>query len=50
MQLAGDVVADVNYDAVGCSISQASTSVMTDLVIGKTVDEALALEGASSTR
>ena len=36
-------VADVSYDSVGCSISQASTSVMTDLVIGKTVDEAMAI-------
>lgn len=34
------VVEDVSYDAEGCSISQASTSVMTDLVIGKTVEEA----------
>jgi nitrogen fixation NifU-like protein len=37
------VVQDVSYDAVGCSISQASTSVMTDLVIGKPVEEALAV-------
>jgi nitrogen fixation NifU-like protein len=36
-------VADVSYDAVGCSISQASTSVMTDLVIGKTVAEAMGI-------
>ena len=35
------VVSDVSYDAVGCSISQASTSVMADLVIGKPVDEAM---------
>lgn len=35
------VVADVSYDAVGCSISQASTSVLTDLVIGRPVDEAM---------
>ena len=35
---------DVSYDALGCSISQASASVMTDLVIGKTVDEAMALQ------
>ena len=41
--LAGDRVADVSYEGVGCSISQASTSVMTDLVIGRTVDEALQL-------
>jgi nitrogen fixation NifU-like protein len=37
------VVADVSYDALGCSISQASTSVLTDLVIGKKVDEAMAV-------
>ena len=30
------VVEDVSYDALGCSISQACASVMTDLVIGKT--------------
>ncbi|QBR91067.1 Fe-S cluster assembly sulfur transfer protein SufU [Nocardioides euryhalodurans] len=35
------VVEDVSYDAVGCSISQAATSVMTDLVIGKPVAEAM---------
>ena len=35
---------DVSYDALGCSISQASASVMTDLVIGKTVDDAMALQ------
>jgi nitrogen fixation NifU-like protein len=35
------VVEDVSYDAVGCSISQASASVMADLVIGKSVDDAL---------
>ena len=34
-------VADVSYDAVGCSISQASASVMSDLVIGRTVEEAM---------
>lgn len=41
--LDGERVADVSYEGVGCSISQASTSVMSDLVIGKTVEEALAL-------
>ena len=34
------VVEDVSYDAEGCSISQASTSVMADLVIGKPVADA----------
>ena len=32
-------VDDVSYDALGCSISQASASVLTDLVIGKPVDD-----------
>jgi nitrogen fixation NifU-like protein len=35
------VIEDVSYDGVGCSISQASTSVMTDLVIGKPIEEAM---------
>ncbi|MEU7786361.1 Fe-S cluster assembly sulfur transfer protein SufU [Amycolatopsis sp. NPDC049159] len=33
-------VADVSYDGQGCSISQASTSVLTDLVVGHTLEEA----------
>jgi nitrogen fixation NifU-like protein len=37
------VVEDVSYDAEGCSISQAATSVMADLLIGKPVAEALAV-------
>ena len=37
----GNLVADVSWDGVGCSISQASTSIMTDLMIGKSVDEAM---------
>ncbi|TDC57711.1 SUF system NifU family Fe-S cluster assembly protein [Actinomadura sp. KC345] len=36
-------VADVSYDAMGCSISQASASVMADLIIGKPVKEAMAV-------
>jgi nitrogen fixation NifU-like protein len=34
-------VADVSYDALGCSISQASASVLTDLVVGRSVAESL---------
>ena len=34
---------DVSYDALGCSISQASASVLTDLVIGKPVDDAMVI-------
>lgn len=36
----GNTVEDVSYDAVGCSISQASTSVMAEEIIGKTLKEA----------
>ena len=43
VQLDGDRVVDVSYEGVGCSISQASTSVMSDLVIGRSVADALAL-------
>ena len=41
---AGDqaTVGDVSYDSLGCSISQASVSVMSDLIIGKPVSEAMA--------
>jgi nitrogen fixation NifU-like protein len=34
-------IADVSYDGQGCSISQASTSVLTDQVIGLPVQQAL---------
>jgi nitrogen fixation NifU-like protein len=47
VQLAGEgenaVVEDVSYDAEGCSISQAATSVMTDLLIGRKLTDALAV-------
>jgi nitrogen fixation protein NifU and related proteins len=43
VNLDGDRVADVSYEGHGCSISQASASVMTDLVIGKRLDEAIAV-------
>ncbi|MFC2641587.1 MAG: Fe-S cluster assembly sulfur transfer protein SufU [Propionibacterium acidifaciens] len=39
--LDGDRIGDVSYAGEGCSISQASSSVMTDLVIGRSVDEAM---------
>jgi nitrogen fixation NifU-like protein len=41
VKLDGDTVVDVSYEGQGCSISQASTSVMTDLVIGQTVEDAM---------
>jgi nitrogen fixation protein NifU and related proteins len=43
VHLADGMVEDVSYDAVGCSISQASASVLTELVIGKKIDDAMAI-------
>ncbi|RSM80732.1 SUF system NifU family Fe-S cluster assembly protein [Kibdelosporangium aridum] len=40
VKLDGETVTDVSYDGQGCSISQASTSVLTDLVVGRSVGEA----------
>jgi nitrogen fixation NifU-like protein len=37
--LSGATVADVSWDGVGCSISQASVSILTDLLIGKTLEQ-----------
>jgi len=36
-----ETVADVSYDALGCSISQAATSVLTDLVVGRSVADSM---------
>lgn len=38
----GDRIADTRFDARGCAISVASASMMTELVKGLTVDEAVA--------
>jgi nitrogen fixation protein NifU and related proteins len=43
VSLDGDRISDVSYLGVGCSISQASTSVMSDLVIGHDVEHGLSL-------
>jgi nitrogen fixation NifU-like protein len=43
------VIEDVSYDALGCSISQASVSVLTDLLIGKRVGDALEVHEAFLT-
>ena len=37
------IIADVSYEALGCSISQASTSMLADMVIGKPVGEAMGI-------
>lgn len=44
LTLAGEVVQQVTWSGVGCSISQASTSIMSDLVLGKSMAQALELE------
>jgi nitrogen fixation NifU-like protein len=40
----GDTIADVKFSGRGCAISQAATSMLTELVIGKTAEDAAALE------
>jgi nitrogen fixation protein NifU and related proteins len=40
----GQVIRDVSYEGAGCSISQAAKSVLTDLVVGKPVADALAVQ------
>ena len=44
VRVAGGAIADLGWEGEGCSISQASTSVMSELVIGKPIDEAMALQ------
>ncbi len=46
VQVLDGLIKDVSYDGQGCSISQASTSVMTDLVIGKPLEQALSTHEA----
>lgn len=41
VHLDGETVQDVSYHAEGCSISQASASVLNDLVVGRSVTEAM---------
>ena len=49
VHLNNGIVEDVSYDSMGCSISQASASVLADLVIGKTVDEAMGIHETFQT-
>ncbi|QMU78591.1 SUF system NifU family Fe-S cluster assembly protein [Streptacidiphilus sp. PB12-B1b] len=46
VRLDGGTVADVSYESQGCSISQASASVLNDLVVGKPVGEAQRIQEA----
>ncbi|GAB2924335.1 Fe-S cluster assembly sulfur transfer protein SufU [Streptomyces mayteni] len=40
----GETIADVSYEGQGCSISQASASVLNELLVGKGLAEALAVQ------
>jgi nitrogen fixation NifU-like protein len=40
MRTEGGIIADAAFTGVGCAISQASASMMTDLIRGKSVEEA----------
>jgi nitrogen fixation NifU-like protein len=44
VRLADGTLADLGWEGEGCSISQASTSVMSELVVGKPIAEALDLQ------
>jgi len=46
VRLDGTTVADVSYDSQGCSISQASASVLNDLLVGKSVGDAQQIQEA----
>ena len=39
----GDVIEEVGFDGRGCAISQAATSMLSDLVKGRTADEVAAM-------
>lgn len=48
VHLEGDTVADISYAAEGCSISQASASVLNDLLLGKSIQEGMELHAEFS--
>ena len=50
VKLDGDRIADVRFDARGCAISVASASMMTESLIGKSLDEAEEAFGRFNTQ
>jgi nitrogen fixation NifU-like protein len=43
LKLDGDRISDASFEGTGCAISVASSSMMTERIKGKTIDETLAL-------
>jgi nitrogen fixation NifU-like protein len=48
VRIVDGTVSDLSYEGMGCSISQASASVLYELVVGKTVEDALSRVDAFS--
>ena len=46
VRMVDDKVADISYEGMGCSISQASASVLHELLAGRTLEEAFATHAA----
>ncbi|MCZ2528156.1 Fe-S cluster assembly sulfur transfer protein SufU [Streptomyces sp. NPDC059506] len=46
VRLDGGKVADVSYEGQGCSISQASASVLNELLVGRELDDAVRIQEA----
>jgi nitrogen fixation NifU-like protein len=46
VKLDGTVLEDISYEGQGCSISQASASVLNDLLVGKSLGEAQQIQEA----
>lgn len=43
LKINGNIIEDASFTGVGCAISQASTSIMIDLIKGRTIENALSL-------
>ena len=48
VKLEGDKVLSITWEGVGCSISQASTSIASDLLTGKTLEQARSISPSCS--
>jgi nitrogen fixation protein NifU and related proteins len=47
MKFSGDKITEVKFNGDGCAISQASASILTEMVQGKTLEEARSLDKAA---